>query len=81
MGRPNPNKSSPAKKNPKQTQGRGCPKTTQGGCPQHTKAIGCTLKKHSLDGVLMMTNEYASIIYNGGKLNERTINIGLHRIV
>ena len=27
------------------------------------------------------TYEYASIIYNGGKLNERTMNIGLHRIV
>ena len=83
MGRPNPNKSGRAKKKTlnKLKEGDARKQLKEGGCAQHTKGIGSTLKKNSQHGVRMMRNEYASIIYNGGKLNERTINIGLHRIV
>ena len=47
MGRPNPNKSGRAKKKTlnKLKEGDARKQLKEGGGPQHTKGIGCTLKK------------------------------------
>ena len=47
MGTPNPNKSGCAKKKTlnKLKEGDAQKPLTEGGCPQRTKGIGCTLKK------------------------------------
>ena len=49
MGRPNPNKSGRAKKKTlnKLKEGDARKPLKEGGCPQRTKGIGCTLKKNS----------------------------------